>query len=281
VDLIQAAVLGIAQGLTEFLPVSSTAHLRLIPALAGWPDPGAPFTAAVQLGTTAAVLGYFRHDLGRIVAGWARGIRSRDARTRPEWGQGWAVVAGTVPIVVVGLLAKGWIERDLRSLTVVGSTLVVLGLVMLVAERVAAKTRPIGSATVRDGLWIGLWQALAVVPGASRSGSTISGALLAGFDRAAAARLSFLLSVPAIVAAAAYSLADHAGELVGGPLAVPLLVANLCALASGWWAIAVLMRVMQTKGLWPFVAYRVVLGLAILWLVASGRMDAFVGMEGR
>lgn len=277
----QAAVLGIAQGLTEFLPVSSTAHLRLIPALAGWADPGAPFTAAVQLGTTAAVLGYFRKDLGRISAGWARGIGDKGSRSSLEWRQGWAVAVGTVPIVVVGMLARRWIERDLRSLTVVGSSLVVLGLVMMVAERFAPKSRPIESASVRDGWCIGLWQALAVIPGASRSGSTITGALLAGFDRAAAARLSFLLSIPAIVAAAVFSLVEHAGELIGGSLALPMLVANVFALVSGWWAIAVLMRVMQTRGLWPFVLYRVVLGLTILWLVSSGRIDPFVGMGGK
>lgn len=278
--IVEAVVLGIVQGLTEFLPVSSTAHLRLVPALAGWQDPGAAFTAAIQLGTTLAVLGYFRKDLAEIAGGWWRGVRDPAARSETAWRQGWAIAAGTVPIVAGGLLAKKWIERDLRSLGVVGATLVALGLVMLAADRLAAQRRTMDEAKARDGVWIGLWQALALVPGASRSGSTITGALLAGFDRRGAARLSFLLSVPAIVAAAVFSLASHASELVSGPMLAPMLVANVFAFVSGWWAIAFLMKLVQTQGLWPFVVYRVALGSTILWLVASGRLDPFVGMGG-
>ncbi|MGE0001005.1 MAG: undecaprenyl-diphosphatase UppP [Fimbriimonadaceae bacterium] len=279
--IVEAIVLGIVQGLTEFLPVSSTAHVRVLPALLNWADPGAAFTAAIQIGTTVAVLIYFRKDLFSIALGWAKGLRNSEARQASEWRLGWGIFVGTLPIVVIGLLTKRWIENELRSLTVVAIALVGLGLLMGVAERVGRQAKTLEHLTVRDGLWVGLWQALAVVPGASRSGSTITGALLCGMERSAAARYSFLLSVPAIVAAAVFSLKEHASELLTGPLLVPMLVANLFAFASGWLAIAALLKLIQTRGLWPFVVYRVVLGALLLAMILGGRLDPFVGMAGR
>lgn len=279
--IVEAIVLGIVQGLTEFLPVSSTAHVRVLPALLSWPDPGAAFTAAIQLGTTLAVLIYFRADLASILGGWARGLRDKGARGNKEWRLGWGIVLGTLPIVVIGLLTKRWIENDLRSLTVVATALIVLGLAMALAERIGRQNKGLERLTVGDGLWVGIWQALALVPGASRSGSTITGALFGGMERSAAARYSFLLSVPAIVAAAVFSLKEHAAELLTGSLLVPMLVANAAAFASGWLAISGLLKWVQTRGLWPFVVYRVLLGATILAMVLGGRLDPFAGMPER
>lgn len=279
--VVEAIVLGIVQGLTEFLPVSSTAHVRVLPALLNWDDPGAAFTAAIQIGTTVAVLIYFRKDLLSIALGWAKGLSNPEARKASEWKLGWGIVVGTLPIVVTGLLTKRWIENELRSLTVVAIALIGLGLLMGIAERVGGQAKTLDRLTVRDGLWVGLWQALAIVPGASRSGSTITGALFGGMERSAAARYSFLLSVPAIVAAAVFSLKEHASELLTGSLLLPMLVANLFAFASGWLAIAALLKLIQTRGLWPFVVYRVVLGGILLVMIFSGRLHPFVGMAGR
>lgn len=279
--LIEAVVLGIVQGLTEFLPVSSTAHIRVLPAVLGWEDPGAAFTAAIQIGTMVAVILFFRKDLIGIASKWAAGFGKPEARQLPEWRLGWGIAVGTLPIVGIGLLTKRWVENELRSLVVVACALIVFGILMGVAERVGRQGRSLEKLTVRDGLWVGLWQALALIPGASRSGSTITGALFAGMERSAAARYSFLLSVPAIVAAAIFSLKEHASELVTGSLLVPMLVANLFAFASGWLAISFLLKLIQTRGLVPFVVYRIVLGGLLLAFVLTGRLDPFIGMAGK
>jgi len=266
-DALQAIVLGIVQGLTEFLPISSTAHLRIVPAFAGWEDPGAAFTAVVQLGTMAAVLLYFRRDLLAIVTGWLRGLRDPGARDSEGWRLGWYLIIGTIPIGVFGAVFSDQIESGARDLTLIGITLIVLGLVLLAAERAATQERDIASVTLRDAGVIGLAQAAALVPGVSRSGATISAGLFLGFDRAGAARFSFLLSVPAVVLSGLYELKDIGGEGAAG--AVPTAIATLFAFLFGYWSIAFLLRFLVTHTTAVFVVYRVVLGAVVLALVAG------------
>jgi undecaprenyl-diphosphatase len=276
VDLIQAIVYGIVQGLTEFLPISSTAHLRIVPALAGWPDPGAGFTAVIQLGTLLAVLIYFARDLSKAFMGWVRNIgnpRSAD----PDARMGWAIVVGTIPIVVLGVVAQKWIKGELRSLWVIAATLIVMGVIMAVAERVGAKRRQVEDVQVKDGWIVGLWQALALIPGMSRSGSTISGALFDGFDRAAAARFSFLLSIPSILAAGLKELYDEREELIGSHL-TPTLVATIVSFIVGYASIAFLMKFLQRHGILPFVLYRIVLGVALIVLLTAGALSPMSGV---
>ncbi|MBI5708182.1 MAG: undecaprenyl-diphosphatase UppP [Armatimonadetes bacterium] len=277
-DLIQAIVLGLLQGLTEFLPVSSTAHIRIVPALAGWNDPGPAFTAAIQLGTLLAVLIYFRTELLHAVRGWVSSLTGRGYNTQ-EARMGWAIFVGTIPIVVLGVLFKDQIENEWRSLNIVAGSLILMGLVLLAAEFLGSRKRGESSMTPKDGLWVGLWQSLALVPGMSRSGSSIAGALFLGMDRPSAARLSFLLSVPSVFAAGIFSIVKHRHELLGSEL-VPMLVANGVSFLSGYLAIAFLIKMLQRHGTYWFVAYRVVLGLAIYGLMASGTLSPMAGMEG-
>ena len=199
-------MLGIVQGLTEFLPISSTGHLRIVPAFLGWEDPGAAFTAVTQLGTMAAVLLYFRHDLTRIALAWLRSLRDRQVRRELDARIGWYIVLGTIPIGIFGVLFKDQIENGARDLYLIGSALIVLGLVLLAAERVGTKTRSMEQIEARDGLAVGFAQALALVPGVSRSGATITAGLFLGLDRPTAARFSFLLSVPAVVLSGLFEL---------------------------------------------------------------------------
>ena len=264
-DAFQAIVLGIVQGLTEFLPISSSAHLRIVPAFAGWEDPGAAFTAVTQLGTVTAVLLYFRQDLWAITKGFLAGLRDSGKRGTSEWRQGTYLIAGTVPIVVFGFAFDDQIETGARSLTLMGITLIVLGFLLLAAERVAKRDRDIAGVTMRDAIVIGFAQAAALIPGVSRSGATITAGLLLGFDRAAAARFSFLLSVPAVVLSGAYQMQDIGGE--GAVGFVPTTIATIFAFISGYAAIAFLLKFLVSHTTAVFVAYRVVLGIVVLALV--------------
>lgn len=267
-DALQAIVLGIVQGLTEFLPISSSGHLRIVPALLGWADPGAAFTAVVQLGTMAAVLIYFRADLWRIARAWTAGLRDPDARRTLDARLGWYIIAGTIPISVLGLLFANPIETEFRNLYLVGTTLIVFGALMLWADATAKRERGVDSLSLRDGVTIGFAQALALVPGVSRSGATITAGLLIGLDRPAAARFSFLLSVPAIVLSGLYGLRDLGA---GGAASAPMTaLAVLLAFISGYASIAFLLRYLARHGLGIFVGYRFVVGTAIIGLTAAG-----------
>lgn len=267
--ILQATILGIVQGFTEWLPISSTAHLRIVPALAGWEDPGSAFTAVIQLGTMLAVLVYFGRDLGRAFFGWIRGLAGGEAAKTPESRLGWAIAIGTVPIVIVGVLFEKSIKSDWRSLYVIAGSLILVGLVLLLAEKVGKHTKRIEDVNLWSGLWVGLWQAVALIPGASRSGSTISGALFAGFDRPTAARFSFLLSVPSILAAGLKELVDERQAILGQSLA-PVIVATIVSFVVGYASIAFLMRYLQTRSTLVFVVYRVALGLLLLVLLQQG-----------
>jgi undecaprenyl-diphosphatase len=274
VSVLEAIVLGIVQGITEFLPISSTAHLRIVPALAGWEDPGAAFTAVTQLGTMAAVLLYFRSDLWRIAKAWLRSLRDRAARRELDARLGWYILLGTIPIGVFGLIFKDQIETGARDLYLIGTALIVLGLVLLVAEKVGTRERSIEQLTTRDGVALGFAQALALVPGVSRSGATITAGLFLGLDRPSAARFSFLLSVPAVVLSGLLELSSIAsgeeGQHVG---AGALVIATFMAFVSGYAAIAFLLRYLATHSTVAFVVYRVALGSLVLVLTAAGTID--------
>lgn len=273
-SLFEAIILGIVQGLTEFLPISSTGHLRIVPAFVGWGDPGSAFTAVIQLGTTAAVLIYFREDLWRITQAWLRSLRRRgptpDAGENADARLGWYIVLGTIPIGIFGLAFKHSIEHGARNLYLIGTVLIVFGFVMLAAERFATRRRELEDMTPVDGAVIGAAQALALVPGVSRSGATISAGLFRGLTRYAAARYSFLLSTPAIVLAALFELkgivdgSEHV-HASGGDI----VIATIFAFIFGYWSISFLLRFVTRHGLVWFVVYRVLLGSLVLVLTAS------------
>ena len=270
-SLLQEIVLGVVQGLTEFLPISSTAHLRIVPAFFGWEDPGAAYTAVVQLGTTTAVLIYFRKDLLRIFRAWYPSVFDASRRKEHDAKLGWFIVLGTIPIGVFGLAFQDQIENGARDLYLISVMLIVVGLILLFAERVAKRERDIDRLDARDGVAIGLAQALALVPGTSRSGATIAAGLFRGLTREAAARYSFLLSSPAILLAALLEgvslVGGHEGE-AGSPGG--LAVATVFAFIVGYASIAFLLRFLANHSTAVFVAYRLGLGALVLALTASG-----------
>ncbi|MET7509284.1 undecaprenyl-diphosphate phosphatase [Streptomyces albidoflavus] len=287
----ESFILGLVQGLTEFLPISSSAHLRLTAAFAGWHDPGAAFTAITQIGTEAAVLIYFRKDIATIVGAWCRSVvalvrRDDSMRGNHDAQLGWLVIIGSIPIGVLGVTLKDQIEGPFRDLRLIATTLIVMGLVLGLADRLAARAetgggrhRANGGKTlrdlgVRDGLIYGCCQALALVPGVSRSGATISGGLLMGYTREAAARYSFLLAVPAVLASGFYELRD-AGE--GHVAWGQTVFATLVAFVVGYAVIAWFMRFITTRSFMPFVYYRVALGILIFILVAAGVLSPHAG----
>ncbi|NYG55845.1 undecaprenyl-diphosphate phosphatase [Nocardioides perillae] len=273
VDLLKAVVLGTLQGLTEFLPISSSAHLRIFPELFGWGDPGAAFTAVVQLGTEVAVLLYFRHDIWRIASTWLRSLFRAEYRGTLDARMGWFIIVGSVPIVVLGVLLKDVIESDFRNLWVIGTTLVVLGVVLGVADRVGRTDRTIKQLRLRDAVLMGLAQAAALVPGVSRSGATISMGRFLGFDREAATRFAFLLAIPAVVGAGLFTLPDiGAGDNDYGW--GPTIAATVVSFLVGYAAIAWLLRYVSTHSYLPFVLYRIGLGSLTLALVAGGVLQA-------
>ena len=268
---LQAIVLGIVQGLTEFLPVSSTAHLRIVPAFCGWPDPGSAFTAVVQLGTMAAVLIYFREDLWRIARTWLRSLRRPELRGELDARMGWYIGLGTVPIAILGFAFRDQIESGARNLYVIGCALIALALVLLYAEHVARRAHDLRRIGGADATFIGVAQAAALVPGVSRSGATISAGLFRGFDRPSAARYSFLLSVPAVVLSGLFELRKIGGEGAAG--AAPTVIATLLAFVVGYASIAWLLRYLASHSTALFVGYRVGLGSLVLVLTSSGAIS--------
>ncbi|MDX2066351.1 MAG: undecaprenyl-diphosphatase UppP [Fimbriimonadaceae bacterium] len=269
----EAILYGVVQGFTEWLPISSTAHLRILPALLGKPDPGAGFTAVIQLGTMLAVLIFFWRDLGRSGKAWFRSLRGID-KDSDDAKLAWAVFYGSIPIMLIGYALRHQISSpQVRSLNVIGVTLIVMGVVMLFAERYNAKNQKPRAVTVKDGVLIGFWQALSLIPGMSRSGSTISGGLFAGLDRYTAARFSFLLSVPSILAAGIYELYAEREVLFDTNLA-GTAIATVVSFGVGYASIALLLQIIQRQGIAIFVAYRILLGVALLAAVAAGKLPA-------
>lgn len=270
-NTLEAVLLGLVQGLTEFLPISSSGHLRFVPAFLGLDDPGAAFTAVTQLGTVAAVLLYFRRDLWETTRGFTSGLLHRERRDTVGWRMGCMLVIGTIPISVIGLALRDVIETSFRDLVLVGVMLVAFSAVMLVAERRGRQSRRVEDATMRDAALVGVAQALALVPGVSRSGATISAGLLLGFDRAGAARFSFLLSVPAVVLSGLVQLSDI-GE-GGGVGVMPTVVATIVAFVSGYASIALLLRYLVRHTITVFVGYRVIVGALVVALATSGAIN--------
>lgn len=266
-DLLEAIILAIIQGVTEFLPVSSSAHLNLAPYLFRWPDPGLTFDIALHFGTLIAILIYFYKDWLQIV-GQAFGMRAgSDEELRRNRNLLWLLVIGTIPGGIAGLLLEKYAETTLRSPVLTGAMLIVFGLVMWLAERVGSKQRDIASINLRDALVVGCSQALAIVPGVSRSGSTISAAMLMGLDRVAAARFSFLLSTP-IIAGAALSAAHKLHKAGGVPpdMKVPMIVGVAVSALVGAGVIAFFLNFLRRRTLFPFVLYRVIFGIIVIAL---------------
>ncbi len=260
---LQLVVLAVVQGLTEFLPISSSAHLILIPQLTGWPDQGLAFDVAAHLGSLAAVCVYFRHDLARLAAAWLRSLSER--RLDGDAGLAWAVLFATVPVGLAGLAAHDTIAGELRSPLLIAATTVLFGIALWWADAAGARQRTLAALGWRDVLVIGCAQALALIPGTSRSGVTMTAALALGLTREAAARFSFLLSVPVIVLAGGVEI--RALALAGGaqPWGGLALVA-VCSALSAWLCIHLFLTFIGRLGMWPFALYRFALGAVLLWL---------------
>jgi len=272
-EFLQAVFLGLLQGLTEFLPISSSAHLRIFPELFGWGDPGAAFTAVIQIGTELAVLIYFRKDIWRIASAWVQSLYKPELRGGLDSRMGWYVIVGSLPIVGLGILLKDVIEKDFRNLWIIGTTLVVLGVILGIADRVGRLDRDMKDLSLRHSVYFGLAQAAALIPGVSRSGATISMGRFLGYEREAATRFAFLLAIPAVVGAGLFELPEipH-GENAYGPW--PTLFATVVAFVVGYAAIAWLLRYVSTRSYLPFVIYRILLGGLTLALVATGVLAA-------
>lgn len=268
----EAVLLGALQGMTEFLPISSSAHLRILgPLLPSGGDPGAAFTAIVQLGTEAAVLLYFRGDIWRIAWAWLAALAHPPMRSDQEVKMGWFIILGTLPIVVLGLLFKDAIETHLRNLYLVASMLIVFGIVLAVADAVGRQKRQLTAMRWPHALAFGFAQAAALIPGVSRSGGTISAGLLMGFTREAAARYSFLLAIPAVLASGLYQLVKSWGAAGAVPWHATLL-ATAVAFVTGYALIVFFMRWIARHSYQPFVIYRIALGLATFVLLGTGHL---------
>ena len=264
----QAAVLGLVQGLTEFLPISSSAHLRFVAELAGWDDPGAAFTAVTQLGTEAAVLLYFRRDIAAILRTWTLSLVKPELRGELEARMGWYVIVGTLPIGVLGLLFQNTIEDTFRNLWLIATTMVLFGIVLGFADATARNARSLERLTFRDAVIYGFAQALALIPGVSRSGGTITAGLFMGYRREAAARYSFLLAIPAVLLSGLFELKDVASG--DSPVTWgPTLLATGIAFVVGLLVIVYFLRYVSTHTFRVFVVYRILVGLTVMGLLVA------------
>jgi undecaprenyl-diphosphatase len=262
--LLQAIAFGLVQGLGEFLPISSSAHLTLLPWVAGWEDPGLAVDVALHVGTLVALLAYFRRDLLRLGRAFVQSLVERRVGDDTDRKLAWLVALGSIPGAAIGFLLERWAEEAFRAPWLIATTMIALGLVLYVADQLAARMRPIASLSVRDAVLIGLAQACAIVPGVSRSGSTITAARALGLDREAAARFSFLLAAPIIAGAGLVKLP----KLVkAGGVTPSLAIAVAVAAVSGYLAIEVLLRFVRTRSYLPFVVYRLAFGVSILCLI--------------
>lgn len=277
---LEAVILGIVQGITEFLPISSTAHLRIAPELFGWEDPGAAFSAVIQLGTVAAVILYFGKDIIRLTRAFFAAIAQRSPFATADSRLACFVVVGTIPVAVAGLLFKKSIETSLRSLYVIAGAMIILALVLFFAEKLASHRRTLDQMTLADGILIGVCQAFALIPGSSRSGTTLTGALAVGLKREDAARYSFLLSIPATTAAGLFELRHFVRASASEhPTVGPLIVGTIVSFIAGILAIAALLRFLRTHTTTVFVLYRVLLGSLLLVLLGKGILHPSSGSE--
>ncbi len=276
-SLLEAVVLGLVQGLTEFLPISSTAHLRLTPLLFGWSDPGAAYSAVIQLGTVLAVILYFWRDLLRLTQAFVSGLLSGKPFATFDSRLAWYVGLGTLPIALLGLLFKKSIETSLRSLYVIAAAMILLAIVLFFVERFASHRRALTEMTAKDATVVGLCQALALIPGSSRSGTTLTAGLALGLRREDAARYSFLLSIPSTAAAGLFEL-KHLLEAPNRPSVAVMVVGTAVAFASGMAAIAGLLRFLRSRTTLVFVVYRLALGALLLVLLGLGVLSPRSGL---
>lgn len=282
-DIFQAIILGIIQGLTEFLPISSTGHLRIVPALLGWNDPGAAFTAVIQFGTLVAVLFYFRNDIFNITGAVFKGIVSKKLFYNRDALLGWMIVVGTLPIVFFGLLLKNEIETSFRSLYVISISLIALAIVLMIAEAFIKKRiargeqlKLLDDLSWKDVIVVGLWQCVALIPGSSRSGTTITGGLFVGMNRETAARFSFLLSLPSILAAGVLELVKERELLFSSDIGLSnLIVATIVSGIVGYASIAFLLNYLKNHTTYLFIVYRIIIGVALLYLLNAGILQPY------
>ncbi|MFN3602508.1 MAG: undecaprenyl-diphosphate phosphatase [Dietzia sp.] len=277
---LQVIVLSVIQGITEFLPVSSSGHLRIFSTWLFGADAGASFTAVIQLGTEAAVLVFFFKDIVRIIAAWFRGVFNARLRDDPDYRLGWYVIVGSIPIAIIGFFGRDLIRDAARNLWITAIVLIAFSFVFLLAEKFGKQDRPIDNKsleglTMKDAVVMGLAQCLALIPGVSRSGGTISAGLFLNMSREAAARFSFLLAIPAVLASGLFSLPDAFEPSVGqSATGIQLIVGSVIAFVLGYAAIAWLLRFVQNHSLAWFAGYRIILGLAVIALLSTGAIPA-------
>lgn len=288
-SFLDAIILGIVQALTEFLPISSSAHVRVVGEMLNpGQDPGAAFTAIIQLGTETAVLLYFWKDITRIISRWFRALAGKVPQSDPDVRMGWLVIIGSIPIGVLGLLFEDQIDHALRNLYITAAMLILFGILLGIADRIGVQRKELHQLTVKDGILYGLAQALALIPGVSRSGGTITAGLLMGYTRQAAARYAFLLAVPAVFASGLYKAAKDVPPLLtaqgrdaaaaaGEPSLVAIIIATLVAFALGYAVIVWFMRLVENRSYMVFVVYRIGAGLLLLALLGAGILDPLAG----
>jgi undecaprenyl-diphosphatase len=275
-NILQAIFLGFVQGMTEFLPISSSAHLKVVPVVLGWGDPGVAFTAIIQLGSIVAVLWYFWGDMTQIIKGSAKAIALKDYQSH-DFKLFVGISLGTVPIIFLGLLIKGLIpdydNSPLRSLAAIAIASIFMSLLLGIAEKLGKRQRDFEHLTMKDGLWMGLVQCLALIPGVSRSGSTMTGGLFMNLERDTAARFSFLLGIPAITLAGLVELKGFLEVGVGNVGMVPMVVGVISSGIFSYIAIAGLIQFLKTQSTWVFIWYRLVFGVAILGAISAGLLN--------
>jgi undecaprenyl-diphosphatase len=291
VSILDAIILGIVQGLTEFLPISSSAHLRVVgELLQPGSDPGAAFTAIVQLGTETAVLLYFWKDITRIIGRWFRALAGRVPQSDPDVRMGWLVIVGSIPIGVLGLAFEDQIDHGLRNLYITAVMLIGFGILLALADRLGPQRKELTQLSWRDGILFGLAQALALIPGVSRSGGTITAGLAMGYTRKAAARYAFLLAVPAVFASGLYKAAQEVPPLLsadgraaamaaGEPSLLAIAIATLVAFGIGYAVIVWFMRLIENRSYLPFVVYRIAAGVVLVLLLTTSVLDPLAGSE--
>lgn len=269
-EILKAILLGVVQGLTEFLPVSSTAHLRIIPSFFGWGDIGASYTAVIQVGTMIAIILYFRSDLMNMTKAMMLSIKTKDFKSK-DTRLLLMIIIGTIPIVIAGFLLKDLIRHQFRNMYIVAASLIFFSIILMIADRFTKKKIDLNSITYKDGIIIGIFQAMALIPGASRSGSTISGAFFRNMTREDAARFSFLLSIPAVLLSGVYELFSQRATLLSGESAVlSLVIATVVSGVVGYWSIWFLLSYIKKHSMMLFVIYRVVFGILIIVLLSMG-----------
>ncbi len=275
-NLFQAIVIGIVQGLTEFLPISSTAHVKMVPVMLGWGDPGVAFTAIIQLGSIAAIIWYFWDDLRQVTVGTVKAVMAAKYDSS-DFRMGMGILLGTVPILIGGIIIKVFVpdfdNSPLRSSATIAVVSIMMALLLAVAELVGTRKRTFESLSLKDGVLMGLAQTLALIPGVSRSGSTLTAGLFMGLERSTAARFSFLLGIPAITLAGLVELKGFLEDGLGSVALVPLLAGLAAALVSSYLAIFWLLKFLKQHSTWVFVWYRLAFGAAILLALATGKMQ--------